>query len=276
MFACLGFTGIWGGQLLSVLVLDNLSPLIFSLLQTTVTPLTLLVTVLLGMEALPLRKSWGVAKLVGVFVTLGGAVLVIASGSGSGNPANGNTTLGFVLLVVQVGAGCFFYIFSKRVLNLKLYTHLVVIAWTYVSGAVLVLLSSLPVIMNASSEVWDVSTNAGLCIVYAIVVSSCLSYALLTWIVYRTSPLFTVVFTPVQNVATALIGWWVMDEGLSIYEGMGGLLIATGLFAVVSGSVLQNRDRERGFVRRVVSIDSDDDASHRSLLLECSGSENEF
>ena len=150
--------------------------------------------------------------------------------------------LGFVLLFSETLIKSVYIISQKRFIfdqpeNQWRSHPFWVITWSYLSGSVLISLSSL----------WYISTPAVFCIpkeewaalAYAILITSCLGYFLLTWASARTSASIVTAFWPFQVIPCLIASYLINGEMLSPLQYIGAGFVITGLFYVVFGRYLE-------------------------------------
>ena len=99
--------------------------------------LTLIIAVAIGMEKLKLCGAWSEtytswAKVIGMVITVTGAVLTLLLQPHKKSSGGGSLFFGSVILMLEVCMGALYGIFQKSVL--KEYHSLVVTAWGYSFG----------------------------------------------------------------------------------------------------------------------------------------------
>jgi len=256
-FALIGLCGVWAGQLLGAIAIKNIGAVVFSVMQPAQPVLTLFISVLVGIETLILFQgartliacSW--AKIVGMVVTVTGAVLVLLLQEHKAKdkqicPALNLTrsckdTLGVVVtpsdqvwygvlvLVLEVVMGALYGIFQKGILGK--YPPLVVTAWGYCFGLGEILMTLTPSLgqegfFHVPVETWPV-------LAYSIVLNSALGYFIMAWVNNRTSPFFVTIFYPVQFVTSALFDFFFQSHKIDKIVFIGGAIITIGLYTVV-------------------------------------------
>jgi drug/metabolite transporter (DMT)-like permease len=136
-FVLIGACGVWAGQLLGAIAIKNIGAVIFAVMQPAQPVLTLIIAVAIGMEKLQLCGSWSEtsnswAKVVGMVITVTGAVLVLLLQPHSKPAGGGSIFFGSLILMLEVVMGALYGIFQKGVL--KEYHSIVVTAWGYFFG----------------------------------------------------------------------------------------------------------------------------------------------
>lgn len=235
-FMILGLTGVWGSQLLSVLAIDRLSPINFALMQPGLPIFSVFWCLALGVESLSCRIRADVVKLGGLILASAGAMIVVVAGSHSDGSAT-DVVAGNVFLVMQVLCGSSYSVFQKPFMNR--YPPLVVAAWGYAFGAFQIAMSA--VAATATPAAWSLNLDSLWSLTYVVLISSALNYALLAWANQQVGPTVVMATYPVQVVVVATFDWVVDGVPVTLWQGLGGGVIVSGLVATLLGSHWQQK-----------------------------------
>eukprot|EP00935_MAST-01C_sp_MAST-1C-sp1_P001001 g1001.t1 len=129
------------------IAIKNIGAVIFAVMQPAQPVLTLIIAVAIGMEKLKLCGTWSEtytswAKVIGMVITVTGAVLTLLLQPHKKSSGGGSLFFGSVILMLEVCMGALYGIFQKGVL--KEYHSLVVTAWGYSFGLLLILMTVVP------------------------------------------------------------------------------------------------------------------------------------
>ena len=250
VFLGLGMTGIFVSQVLYLLGVTFIGANFASIFQQLIPVWTTLLTVLVCIEPVPSFKrlsTW--LRLVGLVFAVAGAVEMSLFHSASQFSTDSQYSwLGFVFFIIEALLKSVYIISQKRFIfeqpeNQWRNHSIWVIAWSYLSGSVLISLSSL----------WYISTPSVFCIpkqqwpslAYAILIASCLGYFLLTWTSARTSASVVTAFWPFQVIPCFIASYFINGEMLSPLQYIGAVFVITGLFSVAFGRYLEEAREEK-------------------------------
>jgi drug/metabolite transporter (DMT)-like permease len=229
--ALCGLLGVWGSQGMSALALANLDPFFFAIFQPLMPIVTLTVGTLLGIEPPLLFSnylSW--CKVIGLCVSIAGAVcVVLSSSSGSGGGGSGSTVLGGIFLAIQLTLGGSYPVIQRPLVTR--YPALAVAAWGYTAGLGLLTLSVITGASNPSD--WSFSNDAIIAIVFAGIFASAVAYSLMAFANSLAGPVVLVIFFPLMPLGVALIEWVFDGKAVGWKMALSGLAIAIGLCVVL-------------------------------------------
>ncbi|KAJ4774981.1 WAT1-related protein [Rhynchospora pubera] len=254
-FALLGFTGIFGNQLLFLLGLSYTSPSYAAAFQPAIPVITFLLAAIVGIEAVNLHRKDGRAKVLGTLVCILGAALMAlykgpaVVGRGGADFVNQNGIslpicelnlgrLGDVgkwhLGVLSLIGGNFlmgaYFVIQAPVL-LKYPASLSLTAYSYFFATLFMVVTS--IFATSGLHEWILTPPEIIAIIYAGVVASCLNYAITTWANKVLGPCLVTIYIPLQPLMSTFLS--TMFLGTSIYLGsiIGGILIVAGLYVVI-------------------------------------------
>lgn len=269
-----GFCGIWGSQFLGAIAIKSVGAVTFQAMQPSQPVVTFFLSVLLGSEFVllfPRRRPrlsdeavaaslydyrlclYGWLKVFGILLTVSGAVLLVVMKASSTTHAPATRTnskstdgvMGAIALFLQVLLGSLYSIIQKKILTD--HPAIVVCAWGYVAGCLLIILtivicapltsffpgtkSIIPDVL--SFDFWHVPAASVLPLVYAIVMMSAVGYALMSWVNQKTSAFFVTLFYPVSAVMAELFAYLFVGEYIHYYVWLSSAMIAFGLYSVL-------------------------------------------
>ncbi|KAJ4783671.1 WAT1-related protein [Rhynchospora pubera] len=254
-FALLGFTGIFGNQLLFLLGLSYTSPSYAAAFQPAIPVFTFLLAAIVGVEAVNLHRKDGRAKVVGTLVCILGAALMAlyrgpaVVGPGGADLVNHNgislpisgLNLGHLgglekwhLGVLCLIGNCFlmgaYFVIQAPVL-LKYPASLSLTAYSYSFATFFMVVTG--IFATSGLHEWILTPTEIIAIIYAGVVASCLNYAIMTWANKVLGPSLVSLYNPLQPLMSTFLS--TMFLGTSIYLGsiIGGISIVAGLYVVI-------------------------------------------
>lgn len=181
----LGFLGVWGAQLLSSLAISNLSATLYGLLTPTVPVVTLVVSVLAGIDTLSARSAASWLKVSGVLITVAGAASVVAFSAGG--TTNKNLALGAGYIALQKLCAGSYPVLQKHCLKSFGYPSLMLATWAYVLGTFIIATSA--AIACSDAAAWKVTPAGAGAIAFSGILSSFFNYWMMAYVNARTSPL---------------------------------------------------------------------------------------
>jgi drug/metabolite transporter (DMT)-like permease len=101
-----------------------------------------------------------------------------------------------------------------------------------IAGVVMTLLGL--VMGEAPRWRWDPGAMAALA--YLIVFGSCVAYGAYYWLVHEVTPAQLGTYAYVNPAIAVLLGWWLVDEQLSLLQGLGTAIILAGVVIVTLAS----------------------------------------
>ena len=247
VFAVLGVTGIFLNQLFYILGVTYTGANISSIFQQLIPIWTTFLTIVTCTEKLPSIKTvptW--LKILGLLFAIGGAVEIslFHSTSQNTNSPQPQSWLGYLFLILNTLLLSVFIVGQKKYIfdqpdNAWRGHPIWVITWSYLAGAVCICVSSLYYVNTPS--VFYISLDAWAALIYAIIITSCLSYILIGWANSKTNASIVAAFWPFQVVPCFIGSYLINGEVLNPFQYIGAVLVITGLFAVVFGKYLEER-----------------------------------
>jgi len=241
LFLFMGFVGMFLGQVLYIFGVIYTTPDTASMFQPLVPVSCTIVAIIMKVERSPeMNKRTGIAKVFGICLATGGALLMTYSkqtklegadlGLGAGNMFGfaclfGNILSASIWIVTQKK-----YIFNNTSSRWREYP-INVTAWTYFFGAVWMALAC-TTYANQLDKFHIESANVIYCLLYAIFITSTMCYALITWCNMQVNSSFVTASWPLQVMFCLLISYIVLGETLVMMEMLGGFLIICALLAV--------------------------------------------
>ncbi|XVF61829.1 hypothetical protein PTKIN_Ptkin08bG0162300 [Pterospermum kingtungense] len=251
------------GSLAPNLVIASLSltSAIFASAMSNLVPIaTFILAVILRMERLGIRTFGGQVKLVGTFLSIGGAmILTFYKGKEinlwstnidlSKHGADHVTTKHAAVLDNQVLgsllalASCVFFavwyiILAKMGENYPFIFSTT--ALTCITASIQATIYS--IITDRNWSAWKLGWNIRLfCAVYTGAIGTTLAVALMSWCLRLRGPLFVSIFNPLTLVYIAIIGSLILNEKLSIGSIIGSVLIILGVYVVLWGKAKEKK-----------------------------------
>lgn len=259
-FALLGFTGIFGNQLLFLLGLGFTNASYAAAFQPAIPVFTFLLAAIVGVEVINVFTRDGLFKVVGTAVCVFGAVLMVfyrgpsliglgganaldgadASWSGSSYPAQWLTpaTLQFSFGTWNLGVLCLLgncflmgaYLVIQAPVLVKYPASLSLTAYSYSFATIFMVLTG--VFATNGLHEWALTGTEIIAVLYAGVVASCLNYAIMTWANKILGPSLVALYNPLQPACSTILS--TLFLGTPIYLGslIGGVFIIAGLYLV--------------------------------------------
>lgn len=263
-FFLLGLVGITMKEGFYLLGLDNTSPTFASAMQNSVPALTFLMAVILRYESLQINRINGMAKVLGVFASVGGASIItlykgptiyaphLALNQGQiflsvFEDANGkNLNLGGILLFGHCLCWSGWIVMQAFVLK-KYSAQLTVSAFTCFFG--IVQFGTIATFLEKDPKAWQLnSIEEAYSILYSGLVISGLAAAIQIWTISKGGPVLASIYLPLQTLLVALIASIAFGEEFFLGGIIGAFLIISGLYLVVWGRSQETKSDEEFIV----------------------------
>eukprot|EP00979_Chaetoceros_neogracilis_P010804 scaffold2604_cov221-Chaetoceros_neogracile.AAC.2 len=222
--------GLFGSQAFFIIGIKLSSAVAASVWQPTQPIFTAAVCMVLGWE------PFSFVRCVGILVAFFGCAIMVLGGGGSAGESIGGEGVdngAFAQLVGQFSfflncCGAALYVLSsKRIIKTERYESVAVTAWSYAIASVLMLIFA--VLMSLSEgistflcsdctrSIWHVPPSAIPAMIFFIIMTSSVSYGLITWANKYASGTMVIGYTVIQPVASAIVIQSLVSFGL--YEG---------------------------------------------------------
>ncbi|OAY68434.1 Auxin-induced protein 5NG4 [Ananas comosus] len=250
-----------------LLGLFYLSPTYASAIQNTIPAITFAMAAAVRLERVNINRRYGLAKVVGTVVTIGGATIItlykgtpllqhdkphfVAASILSSSPIM-NWTLGCVYLL----ACCLAWSAWMVPVLQKYPKRLSFLTLTCTFG--LIQFMAIAAFAEDDFQRWKIHSRGELfTVLYAGVVASGIALSLQIWCIDRGGPLYTAIFQPVQTVAVAIMSAFILGD--QFYSGgiIGSILIVIGLYFVLWGKSEEkkaiDKEMEENLTRHLLS-----------------------
>ncbi|KAL6648040.1 hypothetical protein ACP70R_012264 [Stipagrostis hirtigluma subsp. patula] len=243
-FALLGFTGLFANPLLFLVGLDHTNASYASAFQPSI-----------PVETIKVFTRDGILKVLGTVVCVSGATLMVVYrgppliGLGGTNAGNVNVTpypaqwlestalqygveswhLGVLCLI----GNCFttgVYIVIQARLVIKYPANLSLTAYSYFFATIFMVVTGL--VATKGLHDWALTTTEIIAILYAGIIASCLSYAILTWATKLMGPSLVALYFPLQPACSTLLSTIFLGSPIYVGSIIGGVFIIAGLYLV--------------------------------------------
>jgi len=261
-FALLGFTGIFGNQLLFLLGLSFTNASYAAAFQPAIPVFTFLLAAIVGVEVINIFTKDGIVKVLGTAVCVFGAVLMVfyrgpsLIGTGGIVAADGNALAGTWssnaysaqwLTTAMLGYGietwhlgvlclignCFLmgaYLVIQAPVLIKYPASLSLTAYSYSFATLFMVLTG--VFATSGLHEWALTTTEVIAIFYAGIIASCLNYAIMTWANKILGPSLVALYNPLQPACSTLLSTIFLGTPIYVGSVIGGLFIIAGLYLV--------------------------------------------
>ena len=243
LIIALGVLGVFGAQLLGSISLSFLSSATYGLLSPATPVFTLLVSLAVGVDTVNVRAVGSWVKLLGVLVTVGGAVVIVYFSSSAGGT---NQPIGFAFILCQKVMQGSYPVLQKWVLSRYDYPSLTLATWAYVTGTTVIAM----IVLTTSTEAadWVLTPTSVGALFFSGVLSSFFNYGAMAYVNGKTSPLVTMAFYPLQSFGTPLLSSLFLGYTLKTTDAIGGAVVVLGLFALLWGRHLEGGAPATGVV----------------------------
>ncbi|KAJ1440454.1 EamA domain [Sesbania bispinosa] len=204
----------------------------------------------LGIEKVSMKSKSSIAKVLGTFVCIGGALsLILYKGMPLINPhsqhvADKATTTPsasqlkkWIVGSIFLTAACLFWSswFLLQARIGKKYPY------QYSSTAIMSLFAAiqsamLTLVIHRNNAKWTLKGKLEiLTVVYAGLMGSGLSYVALSWCVKQRGPVFTAAFTPLIQMFVAVLDYSILQEEIHLGSVVGSILVISGTYILLWG-----------------------------------------
>ncbi|CAN6162767.1 unnamed protein product [Urochloa humidicola] len=261
-FALLGFTGIFGNQLLFLLGLSFTNASYAAEFQPAIPVFTFLLAAIVGVEVINIFTKDGIVKVLGTAVCVFGAVFMVfyrgpaLVGTGGTIAADGTALAGtwsgnaysaqwlttsmlrygmetWHLGVLCLIGNCFLmgaYLVIQASVLIKYPASLSLTAYSYSFATLFMVLTG--VFATNGLHEWALTTTEAIAILYAGTVASCLNYAIMTWANKILGPSLVALYNPLQPACSTLLSTIFLGTPIYVGSVVGGLFIIAGLYLV--------------------------------------------
>ncbi|KAK6259035.1 hypothetical protein SCA6_013509 [Theobroma cacao] len=256
-------SGLFGGALGPNLFIASLSltSATFATAVSNLVPVaTLILAVILRLESLGIRKLAGQAKLVGIFLSIGGAMILtfykgeeINLWSTNINLAKhgadhatrkhallGNQVLGSLLALAACVSFAIWYIIQAKISENYPYIYSSTVLMCIAASVQATIYT---IIAERNWSAWKLGWNIRLLsAVYTGAIGTALTVVLMTWCLRLRGPLFVSIFNPFTLVFVAIVGSLILNERLNTGSILGSVLIVIGVYVVLWGKAKEMKD----------------------------------
>eukprot|EP00253_Pinus_taeda_P007585 PITA_07585 len=215
-----------------------------SAILNLIPPITFVMATSLRLENVHIKSKRGQAKVVGIIISVGGAMVmtlykgpeikILRFNLNAYDSKASNTVLGSMLLLGGVVSWAAWIIFQAPVVReypaqLSL-TALMCFLGALQSGVIAL------VYAHKTSSVWVVGWNIELLsYVYSGLMCSAFAIFVQAWCIHKKGPVFVAIFDPVCTVVAAILQYFVLHDNLNTGCVVGAVLIVLGLYPVLWG-----------------------------------------
>jgi drug/metabolite transporter (DMT)-like permease len=223
-FVLCAMTGVVINQLLFIKGL-SMSLVIHASLLTLVTPIFITF-----IAAYLLKEKFSAYKIAGLVLGISGAVMLILKreDSGSGN----NILIGDILIIINAISYAFYFVLVKPLM--AEYRPINVMRWIFTLGLPIMLLFG----WNEFTAVdWpSFNANAYMALAWIVIGATFLAYTFNLYSIQQLGASVTGSYIYTQPVFATVIAIFVMNESLTVYKIIAGLLILGGVFLTAKKS----------------------------------------
>ena len=241
-FVLLAVTGVWGSQLMSALTIANLSAPIYGLLKPCVPVVTLALAAASGIAPFDLRTRATQLTVAGVTLAIGGGAAIVAASFADRESANALLGAGYVSLYMLCAGA--YPILQKAMLRSFDYEPLVLVAWAYFIGTLMIFMSVIVVAPPASA--WSVTPAGVGGLFFSGALSSFFNYFAMAWVNKRSSPVLVSAAYPLQSFFTPLLSSIVLGSELFASDFAGGAVVILGLGLCIRAQLMEGAAAQGG------------------------------
>lgn len=218
-----GLVGYLGTQFLFSQSLQFTSPVVFSLIMS-LTPVIVLLA-----SALFLKEAVSGLKMLGIFLSVGGAAFIIVIGSNHGFTGSNNALgITYALLCALAFSG---YLMLTRKVSLK-YTPVTVAKWMFLISAMVALPLSVPVLDSQKIYSAEVNITAILLLVFSLLFSTTIAFFLMPYALKRLEASTVSIFMNVQPIVASVLAIIIGQDVLTWEKPFAIIMVITGVYLV--------------------------------------------
>ncbi|CAK8570791.1 unnamed protein product [Lathyrus sativus] len=237
----------------------------------TVPVFTFIMALPLGMEKVSMKSKSGKAKVLGTFVCIGGAlILILYKGMPLINPqshpishklttpTSASNLKKSIIGSIFLTASCIFFsswfLIQEKVG--KKYPY------QYSSTAILSFFATiqsaiLNLIIHRNNAKWILKGKLQIMtVIYSGLVGSGLCYAAMAWCVKQKGPVFTAAFTPLLQMLVAVLDLCILQEEIYLGSVVGSVLVISGMYMLLWG---KSKEREQSGLKDVQESQKDEE-----------------
>lgn len=247
----LALCGITLSQNLCLEGLQYTSSTFSAAILNLIPPTTFVMATILRLENVDIRNRRGQAKVVGIIISVAGAMVMtlykgpeikmLSVNRNAYNSKANNTILGSIPLLGAVISWAAWIIFQDPVVK-RYPTQLSLTAVMCFLGA---LQSGVIALVYAHESSWVIGWNIELLsYVYSGVLCSAFAIFVQAWCIQKKGPVFVAIFDPVCSVVAAILQYFVLHDSLNTGCVVGAMLIVVGLYPVLWGKAEDYKTKE--------------------------------
>ncbi|KAF0905290.1 hypothetical protein E2562_003888, partial [Oryza meyeriana var. granulata] len=220
---------------------------------------TFILAVLFGMESVKLKKFHGNVKAAGILFCMGGVIMLafyegpmfrsfnhhhlfqqVGSNSPTGNSdSKKQWAFGIFLMTLSNILGGLWNVFQGPLIedSSKLMNTTIQISCATVQAF------GVAIAAERDFSKWKLGWNVGLAaIIYSGVIVTALSYYMQIWTIEKRGPVFLAMSMPLTLIFTMIIFSFILGQAVSLGSILAGILLIGGLFSVLCGKNIEERD----------------------------------
>ncbi|CAN6289254.1 unnamed protein product [Urochloa humidicola] len=261
-FAILGFTGLYANPLLFLVGLRNTNASYAAAFQPSIPVITFVLAAIVGVEAINIFTKDGILKVLGTAVCVSGAILMALYrgpsliGLGGTNTANGiatpgtwnstpypaqwliSTMLEYGLETWHLGVLCLIgncsfvaaYLVIQAPVMIRYPASLSLTAYSYFFATIFMVFTG--VLATNGLHEWALTKTEIIAVLYAGIVASCMSYAVMTWANKILGPSLVALYNPLQPACSTILSTIFLGDPVYVGSVVGGVFIIAGLYMV--------------------------------------------
>jgi drug/metabolite transporter (DMT)-like permease len=257
-FAVLGFCS-FVNVVGAMLALKYVTASRFAIFQPSIPCIATVISIFLGMEQITILKC------AGIMLAVGGAILSEAWDSNKGSESSStddekskssNVIIGTTIVAAQVVAMACLVVFSKPILSR--YSPSLVTFVYYSVGTVLTMVLFAGYAFQFSGEdlVFDSMLLPWLALMYAVAFPTVYNYNALSWCGKLLAPSITTVYMTFQPISTIILSFLILNQRISLSEGIGTVLVVLGLVATVYAQQYDSSNTKKDSMSSSISSSS--------------------